>query len=188
MATEWTYKLAPAQLTALWSVGSGRRVSEAGEVVDLPIEELLSEVLESSVSSLGDVSALSDDDMGRDTGDDSPRGVGKSVERVLLDEQAPVALLKWLSTWGKDRMLHAATAARRDVGGAVYYAAIASATVHHRRKLSKLDDRTVAKNLATLALAPWIPTTLKELYARARTLYRRTSGTDSLQGRSVGSV
>lgn len=101
----------------------------------------------------------------------NPAEPARSLETLLLDGTCPLGVLTQIKDIAKESVVTAKSTPACDTAKAVYYAAIASAWVHHQHSLSTLNTRQLATAFLDLAHTPWMQKELAELFARAHFLY-----------------
>lgn len=119
----------------------------------LPDESLSSSALSEHLDSICEISGLK-------------ASVG--VRELLFQPETDIATLHRIRKEGKALLRQAASPEQKDVGTALYYAAIASALVFHQERISKLSEKDIAQVLSDLSRAIWLPSDLARLLAKAR--------------------
>jgi hypothetical protein len=93
---------------------------------------------------------------------------GSRIEEILLDSKTDLAVIKALKDYYK-KLVHGADSEQKQMAATViYYAAIASALVFHRQKITNLSYHKLEKAYTDLEKEPWAPSELKDLFSRAR--------------------
>jgi len=92
---------------------------------------------------------------------------GKAAGDLLLDPGTDPAVLHVVKAQGKQAVRQAASEASRQAGIVLYYAAIASALVHHGRRISSFSLPELVRSFQTLVLKQWLPDSLADLFRQA---------------------
>lgn len=162
-----TYGLRLDQLAGLLSVGIDDTEACDGEGHDESMASLLRGQLMCPLptgSLLFDALVMM---MGR-LGCDTRSLVGRTLGDVLLNPQTDVGLLQAIKDCSKRLSCALDSRAHTAIATVTYYAALASALVHHDKKISQYSYDTLERSFATLMLKKWIPPDLMRLFSRAR--------------------
>ncbi len=92
---------------------------------------------------------------------------GCSFGALLFDPATDLSILEMIKDVHKEQAASSAPGPKREVATAIYYAAIASAMVHHDVKITKLSDDRLSGSFAELAATDWISADMKHLFAEA---------------------
>ena len=92
---------------------------------------------------------------------------GCSFGVLLLDPQTDLSVVEIIKDLHKKQAQSPPAGPRQDVATAVYYAAIASALVHHAVKITKLPYESLDRSFAELAGSDWLPADLRQLFGAA---------------------
>jgi len=95
---------------------------------------------------------------------------GRTTGSLLLDRQTDPAILRLVKEHGKTLVRAGGPRTSRDAAVTVYYAAIASALVHHREKITHFPHGALSRSFRTLCAKRWIPVELRSLFAEAQGL------------------
>jgi len=106
---------------------------------------------------------------------------GRSLLEVLLSPHTDIGLLQAIKDCGK--RLSAGLDSRMEAAMAttIYYAALASALVHHQRKITQYSYDALDRSFTTFAAKKWIAPELATLFQRAGGICRDKRGTDASQ-------
>ena len=94
--------------------------------------------------------------------------IGRMLREVLLDANVETTVLTTLKDYAKARVKAATHPSEHTAATAVYYAAIASGVVFHRRNISSLSSQQLDKGFANLAGKSWMNPEMKDLFEKAR--------------------
>lgn len=104
---------------------------------------------------------------------------GKPVARALLDRRTDVETIRRVKEYWKRVAYREEALPYREPEHAVaivlYFAAIASALVYHKQKMTNFGYGDLAESLQTLARKPWLTPDLKQLFAKAATIGKKRS-------------
>jgi hypothetical protein len=93
---------------------------------------------------------------------------GRTIRDLLLDPDTHLVVIKTLKDYGKGLVRRAGCGAKETAATLIYYAAIASGLVFHERKITRHSFETLHGAYTELDKKTWIPSELKDLFARAR--------------------
>jgi hypothetical protein len=96
-----------------------------------------------------------------------PPTVARPLLKVLLSPESDTHLLETLKERGKTLSAGSVSSYERATATTIYYAAIASALLHHGRKISRHSYDTLARSFFQLSAKRWMPSELKSLFDRA---------------------
>lgn len=100
--------------------------------------------------------------------EDGPRLEGQSLSDLIENRKTSLTDLKAVRDLAHRLSVEAKTQAEHEAAGAVYYAAIAAAMVHHHQNIAKVPCGQLAEHFATLAGYKWIAAGLRHLFEQAR--------------------
>jgi hypothetical protein len=170
-----TYGLSPARLGRLLALGQQGGPGQANPRHGPTVSELLQEILSSDLPldpTLPDslpvvlnwpsheVLAVS----------------GQTIGELLLDCRTDLEVIKTLKDYGKELARRGRPGMKQAAATAIYYAAIASALVFHRHKITKHSYRSLQEAYAELEQKPWVSSGLKDLFRRALAVCRQRMG------------
>jgi hypothetical protein len=92
---------------------------------------------------------------------------GCSFGALLLDPQTDLLLLETIKDLHKKQAQSAPSGPRQEVATAIYYAAIASASVHHQVKITKLSHESLKRSFEELSGSDWLPVDMRQLFTQA---------------------
>jgi hypothetical protein len=92
---------------------------------------------------------------------------GCSFRALLADPQTDVSVLETINDLYKKQAESAPAGPPREAATAIYYAAIASALIHHEARITKLSYRSLSQSFAELARSAWLPADLQQSFTRA---------------------
>jgi hypothetical protein len=150
---ESTLGLRPDQLADLFSVAIDDRapVGEAGAE-----EESVGQILRHRLATPS-------------PGDSDPTSLpGRSVLEVLLDPKSTVNELEVIKAKNKSQTVAPLSEGQGAAATTLYYGAIASALVHHRKKITQGSYQKLEESLALLGEKTWMVEELRELLSQAR--------------------
>ncbi len=93
---------------------------------------------------------------------------GLPLGNLLLDPQTKMATIRKIKDFAKDLGTTARDQIERDVALAVYFAAIASALVHHDAKISQHTYNKLEQSFDKLSTENWVSPGLSRLFKKAR--------------------
>ena len=99
----------------------------------------------------------------------------RPVQEILLDESSSLATLKRVKNYGKKLARRQIESGSTDdiVAVAIYYAAIASALVHHQQRITSYDGSYLGRSFSFLAEKSWMSPELTCLFHRAAGVCQR---------------
>ncbi|UCC99250.1 MAG: hypothetical protein JSW66_05050 [Phycisphaerales bacterium] len=92
---------------------------------------------------------------------------GLPLGDVLLSPQTRIALIRRVKDFAKELGESAKDEVEREVALAVYYAAIASALVHHKVKISRHSSDKLEQSFEKLSTYDWVSPSLSRLFKKA---------------------
>jgi hypothetical protein len=92
---------------------------------------------------------------------------GCSFGALLTDPETDLPVLETIKDLHKKQAESSPSGQRKEVATAIYYAAIASALVHHDVKITKLSYKSLSRSFEELAGSDWLPADTKRLVAEA---------------------
>ena len=92
---------------------------------------------------------------------------GHSFSQLILNPDTDLRVLKRIKDFTKEWQKKAASDLERDVLAAIYYAAIASALVHHGQRITSFSRDTLKKTFSSLITKNWLTGDLKALFKKA---------------------
>jgi hypothetical protein len=95
-------------------------------------------------------------------------GADKAIGNLFLDPKSDLAVIKTLKEYGKELVRCADSEIQKAVATTIYYAAIASALVFHRTKVTQHSYGKLQKAYEDLEQKKWIPSDLKDLLKKAK--------------------
>jgi len=102
-------------------------------------------------------------------GDFDPTSLpGRSVLQVLLSPESTFGQLEAIKAENKSQTTAPVSEAECAAATTLYYGAIASALVHHRKKITQGSYRKLDESLALLSEKTWMAEELRELFSQAR--------------------
>ncbi len=91
----------------------------------------------------------------------------QSFAALLADPTTDLPVLEKIKEFNKTLVESAQSQEEHDVAAVVYYAAIASALVHHRKKLTSFSYANLKESLQKLVASPWTTPDLVLLFKQA---------------------
>ncbi|MHC4508193.1 MAG: hypothetical protein ACYTAO_04430 [Planctomycetota bacterium] len=85
-----------------------------------------------------------------------------------MSPQTKIAVIRRIKDFAKDLGRSASDESRRDVALVVYFAAVASALVHHKVKISRHAYDTLEESFKRLSTHDWVSIGLSRLFKKAR--------------------
>ena len=167
METKTTYGLRLNQMASLFSLG----VSEPDPADEKGDSERMAALLQEQLASaltkrslLFDTLVMMLDQQGHDTRSLAARSLGK----VLLSPPSDIALLQGIKECSKRLSDRLDSQAERALATTLYFAALASALVHHDRKITLNTYAKLEESFAVLGEKKWMDQGLAELFSHAR--------------------
>lgn len=165
MEKKSTYGLRLDQLAGLFALG-------AETAIDQPegrrrMTELLNEHLTSTLPTgmiVLDAMMMMVGQMGYET---QSLG-GRTLKEVLLDRRSDIGLLRAIKECCKRLSLRLESKTEAAIATTLYYAAMASALVHHDTRITQHSCAALDKALAMLMDKPWMDPDLITLFSQAR--------------------
>jgi hypothetical protein len=90
-----------------------------------------------------------------------------SLREFLLQSATDITILQQIRKRGKAMIRNSESSIDRELGGALYYAAIASARVFYDETISNLTTDELQAAFQALIDAPWMPMDLANLFEKA---------------------
>ena len=103
----------------------------------------------------------------RTVGQDLRSVAGETLDNMLQDKQIGLPAIQKIRDYAKIIGKMSDAKYNHDVALAVYYAAIAHALIHHKKKITKYSYKELQISYAQLTTQDWIPQNLIQLFARA---------------------
>ena len=100
-------------------------------------------------------------------GDSIGAVAGDSIGELLKNQQTELSTLRKIKDFSKKLSKRANTTAEHDTANTMYYAAIASALVFHKKRITKFSYKDLEHSFSVFNKAMWIPSNLKELFRKA---------------------
>ena len=165
-----TYGSDPAGLAEMLGMGAGGRQDEHMTSTEAR-EDYLARQLRSTLPLTREQAAkLADVAMQFRQG--LPLG-GRAVGEALLDEQTQLAELTQIKEHGKAMSVSGETEVERDGGLAIYFAAIASALLHHDTRITTYSYAALVDGFGRLIDKRWMDPKLARHFAKARKLCKK---------------
>lgn len=92
---------------------------------------------------------------------------GCSFRALLLDPATDLSVIETIKDLHKRQAESSPAGPKQEVATAIYYAAIASALVHHDVKITKLSYKRLSQSFAKLSVGDWLEADVKQLLAEA---------------------
>jgi hypothetical protein len=112
--------------------------------------------------------------MTREIGCDARPVAGRSLSDILFNG-ADFCLLKAVKEYSKRLACKLRCKAEVDAATTLYYAALASALVHHRKKISYFSYEKLEKSFRRLVRKRYVTSELRALFSNARTICQSRS-------------
>jgi len=109
---------------------------------------------------------------------------GRSLLEVLLSPQSDLGLLQAIKDCSKKMSFSLDSKMEAALATTIYYAALASALVHHDRKITQYSYDALDRSFTTFAAKKWIAPELAALFLRAGGICRDKRGADESQSSS----
>ena len=100
---------------------------------------------------------------------DDPLGV------LLTRTGVELGVLAAIKDYSKEQVVSAKTQEQTDVATVLYYAAIASALIHHQQSISRTPGKQLEQAFTQLARRVWLPTDLVTFFKQAKAQGMRTA-------------
>ena len=175
MEEKTTYGLSPDRLVSLLAIGQprgeGRHNPRAGRTLSDVLQDMLSNELSLDPAlpdSLPSVLNWPSDEVFAIS--------GQSMNDLLLDCSTDLAVIKTLKDYAKELVRRGGRGMKQAAATAIYYAAIASALVFHRCKITKYPYPKLQEAYAELRQKSWVPLELKDLFQKAHALCKQRIG------------
>ena len=171
MGKKSTYGLSLSQMANLFALGSGESHAADERCHDEDMHALLHE----QMTSLAPQGSLLRETLSMLIDPARTHGTvleGKSLAEILLSPRSDLALLQALKDAGKTLSCTLESQSETALARTIYFAAIASALVHHSAKITRMTDEALAESLVLLSEKPWMTPNLIELFSQARRICR----------------
>ncbi|MFC1635923.1 hypothetical protein ACFL5Z_13875 [Planctomycetota bacterium] len=161
-----TLGLSPDKLAGLWNIGS--KAEETGKAADSDSKktELLRDLLSGTVQP-HTPKAKSGSKKQTHQKSFSNFLTDVSIDKLLQNPKTDITLLRKIKEHGKRLSEGAKSKTEYQVANTIYYAAIASALVFHRRSLTTFSFNDLEQYFLRLKEERWIPTSLRSLFKKA---------------------
>lgn len=106
---------------------------------------------------------------------------GRSLLEVLLSPHTDIGFLQAIKDCSKKLSTSLDSKAEAALATTIYYAALASALVHHDRKITQYSYEALDRSFATFAAKNWVAPELVALFSKAGGVCRDKRGTDESQ-------
>jgi hypothetical protein len=164
---ETTYGLSPKHLARLLAIGLEKNDGE-NKLGDTrtpaqELQEILTSKLSLDPATPDSIPAI----LNRPCGELLP-AAGRTIGDVLLDRATHLGIIRTLKDYGKQLVRRSDTKSRQAAATVIYYAAIASALLFHRQKISRHSYENLNEAYAQLHEKPWIGPKLKDLFKKAQ--------------------
>ena len=162
-----TFGLQLEQLADLFEVGAENPVpteaNHTGRELAQMLRTKLTEVLPGNVFSSSDSAKGSDNEQF-----ELSSLVGESLLQVFLCPDTSISQLQVIKELSKQMTTKSISEAELAVATTIYYAAIASCLVHHRKKITQHSYEKLYESFALLIEKKWMVPKLIELFSRAQ--------------------
>jgi hypothetical protein len=92
---------------------------------------------------------------------------GQSFAALLADPATDISIIRKIKEFNKTLVDSAPSAEEHDVAAVIYYAAIASALVHHDKRITSFSYASLGDSLKKLVESPWMTPDLADLFQKA---------------------
>ena len=161
-----TLGLSPDKLAGLWDIGSKEEEVEKTADPSSNKTELLRDLLSGTVQT-HTLRAKSQPKKQTHQKSFSNFVTDVSIEKLLQNPETDLTLLRKIKEHGKQLSEEAKSKTEYQVANTIYYAAIASALVFHRRSLTTFSFDDLEQYFLRLKEERWIPTSLRSLFKKA---------------------
>ena len=161
-----TLGLSPDKLAGLWDIGSKEKEVEKGIDPGSTKTELLRDLLSGKVQT-NTPKAKSRPQKHTHQKSFSNFLTDESIEKLLQNPETDITLLRQIKEHGKRLSEEAKSKTEYQVANTIYYAAIASALVFHRRRITTFSFEDLQQFFLHLKEERWIPTSLRRLFTKA---------------------
>lgn len=96
---------------------------------------------------------------------------GWCINELLLQPNPPLTLLTQLKNFAKGQALDPGHVLPQDIAIVLYYAAICSARLHCRQRITDLDDRSLGIGLSQLMSCTWLDPAVRSLFTESLTSF-----------------
>jgi hypothetical protein len=168
-----TFGLRLDQLAGLFALGAEGPVDmpEGRQKMTEMLEEHLTAALPTGVLVLDALMM-----MVRRLGYETQPLAGRTLKEVLLDRQSDIGLLRAIKECSKRLSLSLESKAEAAIATTLYYAAMASALVHHGQKITQHSRAALAEAFALLKDKPWMEPDLAALFSQAHDICQAKEG------------
>jgi len=164
-----TYGLSPERLARLLAIGLQSRDGQNNPAAGRTPAEIAREMLASKLPLDPDASDSLPAILNRACKDLLALS-HRTISDLLLHPNTDLAVIKTLKDYGKELVRLRRRETEQAAATVIYYAAIASALVFHRQKITDHSYPKLRKAYAKLGETPWIPSRLKNLFRKAQAL------------------
>ena len=167
MEKKSTYGLRLDQMAGLFAMGTDDPDPAAERSDDETLRDVLSELLtgtDPQKSLLRETLAMMVDG----SPEDAAALAGRPLGEILLNPHSDMDLLAAVKEASKTLSCTLDSKTETALARTVYFAALASALVHHNTKITQNSYQTLAESLALLMAKRWMVPELVELFSRAR--------------------
>ena len=161
-----TFGLNREKLAKLWKLGDGAVADQQASDATPDKAELLRNQLAESLPLEAGMAHMLPEILTAVCGKLRPF-TGCSFRALLLDPVTELSVVETIKNLHKAQAESPPAGPKQEVATAIYYAAIASALVHHDVKITKLSHKSLSQSFSKLAAADWLEADVKQLLARA---------------------
>jgi hypothetical protein len=161
-----TLGLSPDQLAGLWNIGSNAEETETPGDSDSKKTELLRDLLSGTLKT-HTPKAKSRPKKQAHQKSFSNFLTEASIEELLQNPRTDITVLRQIKEHGKRLSEGAQSRTEYQVANTIYYAAIASALVFHRLRITTFSFEDLQQSFLHLNEESWIPASLRSLFEKA---------------------
>ncbi len=176
MKEETTYGLSPKRLARLLAIGLEKDDGENNPADTRTPAEELRHILGAKVT-LDPAKSDSIPAILKRPCDEMLSACGQTIGYLLLSPETDLNVIRTLKDYFKELVSRRPPNAKQAASIVLYYAAIASALVFHRHKISHHSYEKLNEAFAQLNEKPWIATELKALLKRAQEICEKRKPT-----------
>ncbi len=175
MKQETTYGVSPKRLARLLAIGLEKNDRE-NNLADTrtPVDELR-DMLGAKLS-LDPAKSDSIPAILKRPCDEMLSAYGQTIGYLLLSPKTDLNVIRTLKDYTKELVSRCPPNAKQAAAIVLYYAAIASALVFHRHKITQHSYEKLQKAYTDLEQKPWVPPELKDLFRRAKAACHQRKG------------
>ena len=175
MKEETTYGMSPEQIARLLAIGLETADDEDDLGDSRTTADILRDMLESKLCLDPTIPDSLPAVLNRPCDSLLP-AASQTLQNLLLNSETGLAVIKTLKDYGKELARSGKGEAKQAAATAIYYAAIASALVFHRKRITQHSYAKLQEAFTDFMGKRWVPSDLKDLFEKAEAACQERKG------------